>query len=124
MKELLNSSNIKQILRALECLPSEKISKTCLENLEHHNDRLILDAVKRHSNHHKQDNVNQKLSLASLKIEQGDINEAHWILEEMITEASENSRYLYIFAQAKQELNDIKGARKLLQKSLQINQAN
>ena len=121
LKELLNSSNIKQILRALECLPSEKISKTCLENLEHHNDRLILDAVKRHSNHHKQDNVNQKLSLASVKIEQGDINEAHWILEEMITEASENSRYLYIFAQTKRELNDIKGARKLLQKSLQIN---
>ena len=121
LQELLNSKNVIELIRALECLPSEKIDTKFLENLKNHSNEEVIKSVNRHLVYYKQDDLNQRMSLASLKMEQGDVNQAHWILEELLNEASGDARYVYLFAQTKRELNDIGNARKLLQKSLQIN---
>ena len=121
LQELLNSKNVIELIRALECLPSEKIDTKFLENLKNHSNEEVIKSVNRHLVYYKQDDLNQRMSLASLKLEEGDVNQAHWILEELLSEASGDARYLYLFAQTKRELNDIGNARKLLQKSLQIN---
>ncbi len=121
LKGLLNSSDTNELLRALSSLPSEKIDSTILQNLKTHSNQEVLNCVERHLKHYKQNHLEQRMVLANQKMEQGDVNQAHWMMEELLNEGSENSRYLYLFAQTKRELNDLNGAKKLLQKSLQIN---
>tara|TARA_Y100000589_G_scaffold331881_1_gene387614 strand:+ start:1774 stop:6909 length:5136 start_codon:yes stop_codon:yes gene_type:complete len=121
LKNLLNSLDATEVLRGLECLPSEKIDADLFENLNKHDNNEILNAVEKHLKKCRENNLEYTLNSASQKIEEGDLTQAHWMLEEVFGQASDNPRYLYLFAQTKRELKDLPASKKLLQKSLQIN---
>ena len=48
LQELLNSTNVIELIRALECLPSEKIDTKFLENLKNHSNEEVIKSVNRH----------------------------------------------------------------------------
>lgn len=121
LQEKLSSDKIDDIVLGLECLKTHQIPESFLNANPYTLDTRIQKLINIHETKKQNDQIEQQIELANIKITQGEIPEAHWILEELFSTASQNPRYLYLFAQAKLELKDHSEAKKLLHRSLQIN---
>lgn len=116
----LESTNKNDVLLGLECLQTDQIPQCALEVLSRSDDNEIKKMIMRHDQQAQLLRIEKQIELARNKMNEGEINQAHWLLDEISIEAQENPRYLYLFAQTKLELKEFTQARNLLHKSLQL----